>query len=125
MLEQLKWSVLALAQEAEVQESLFPDFVLVADELALNWESALRELETSKPDMSDSQRSQIEKLDQLICVMSGPENLDFWIDDALSERIEWDEIRLAARDVAHAFGWPIVPPPPSPDLYVGPSDKNR
>jgi hypothetical protein len=123
--ERFRWSVLALTQEADVQMKLFPDFVVVADELALNWESAPEKLRTSEPEISDSQKSPIEKLDQLISAISGPEHLEFWEDDALSERIEWDEIRLAARAVAQAFGWPIAAPPPSPDFYVGPPDKGK
>ncbi len=119
MLEKLKWSVLALAQEAEVQRSLFPEFVVVADELALEWEEALRLTKGLQADMTPAQKNSLEKLDQLIEAISGEENLKFWIDDALSEFAEWIEIRRAAAEVARAFDWPLEPPPPSSALYIG------
>ncbi len=40
----LEQAVVALAQSADVQLSLFPDFVCKADELALNFEDGLYEI---------------------------------------------------------------------------------
>jgi len=42
MLDKLRWPVLALAQPAAVQVRLFPDFAEPADELASEWDLALR-----------------------------------------------------------------------------------
>jgi hypothetical protein len=120
-LERLNWSVLALAQSADIQKRLFPDFVLVADELALSWEDALQELNSGGANINFYQKEKIEALDKLICAISGPNNLKFWIDDALSEFSEWDEIRSAAAEVARSFGWPVLPPPPSQAIYIGTS----
>ena len=119
LLERLKWSVLALAQPADIQESLFPDFVLVADELALNWEQALDVLNSEDASFTPHQKESIETLDGLILAISGSEHLEFWIDDALRTFPEWEQIRFAAAAVARSFGWPIEPPPPSPDIYIG------
>lgn len=40
----MKWFTQAIAQQPAIQIKLFPNFVEVADELALGWEEALREL---------------------------------------------------------------------------------
>ncbi len=120
MLERLKWSAMALSQDAETQNSLFPDFVLVADELALNWEEALNELNDPSLWINENQRSSVDKLSALLLSISGEENIKFWIDDALSEFHEWDDIRVAASEVLRSFGWPVMAPSPSSDIYVGP-----
>lgn len=108
-----------MAQPAEIQEGLFPDFAVVADELALNWEQGLAEAKPAEAELSAEQKARIEALDRLILAISGPENLRFWVDDALRTFGEWDEIRAAAAEAARAFGWPVTRPPPSPDLYIG------
>ncbi len=120
MLERFRWAVLALAQEPEVQKELFPDFVGVADELALTWEFGLEAVEPhERSRFNEVQNNKIAELDRQIAAISGPANLEFWDDVALSERGEWARIRLAAADVASAFGWPLTPPPqPSPDFYI-------
>jgi hypothetical protein len=111
---------MALSQDAETQKSLFPDFVVVADELALNWEEALNELKAPELRISDNQRSKIDRLDAIILSMSGPTNLKFWDDDALSVFREWEEVRAAASEVLLAFEWPVIAPQPSSDIYIGP-----
>ncbi len=118
MLERLKWSAMALSQDAETQNGLFPDFVVVADELALNWDEALNELNDPDLRINDDQKSKIEKLDAMILAISGLENIKFWDDDALEVFQEWEDIRLAASEVLKSFGWPIAAPPPSFDIYI-------
>jgi hypothetical protein len=118
VLERLKWSAMALSQDAETQNGLFPDFVVVADELALNWDEALNELNDPDLRINDDQKSKIEKLDAMILAISGLENIKFWDDDALEVFQEWEDIRLAASEVLKSFGWPIAAPPPSFDIYI-------
>lgn len=122
MLERLKWSVLALAQPAELQEGLFPKFVAVADELALAWEAAIETLPHDAPSLTPQQMTAVNALDGLILAMSGPNNLELWENDALRERGEWEKVRQFARDVAVAFGWPMQSPGSSTDIYVEVSD---
>ncbi|WP_044560813.1 hypothetical protein [Azospirillum sp. B4] len=117
MLERLNWSVLALAQCAEIQIGLFPDFAPAGEELALCWEEALGELESGGADISSDQKDKIEALDKLILAMSGPDFLRFGSDGGLNLP-EWGPVRLAAAEVARSFGWPMVPPPPSQDIYL-------
>lgn len=122
VLERLKWSAMALSQSAEAQLALFPGFVAVPDELALNWEEGLGDLKDPEVIISSAQRAKIEKLDAIILSMSGPNNLKFWDNQALTEFREWDDVRAAASEVLSAFDWPAGAPEPSPDIYVGPQN---
>jgi len=90
----------------------------VADELAHAWDEGLKELESGNVTINFYQKEKIAALDRLISAISGPQNLKFWIDNALDEFPEWDEIRSAAAEVARSFDWPILPPPPSQDIYI-------
>jgi hypothetical protein len=110
---------MALSQDAETQKRLFPSFVVVADELALNWEEGLSELNDPDLCISDVQKAKIDRLDAIILSMSGPNNLKFWDDDALSLFREWDDVRAAASEVLLAFDWPIAAPQESSDIYIG------
>lgn len=120
MLRRLKWAAMALSQEAATQHTLFPSFVVVADELALNWEEALRELDDPNLSINEEQRSAIAYLDALVLAISGPEKLEYWSDEALSEFREWKQIRVAASQVLLAFNWPVGAPAASSDIYIGP-----
>lgn len=116
MQDRLKWSILALAQPAAVQMTLYPDFVCIGDELAGDFDQGLREFASP---MTDEQRAAVKGLDQLITSLSGEWNAEFWLDpEALEEDVRWDEIRASARMAARAFGWPLGPPPPSDDIYI-------
>ena len=119
MQNRLKWSVLALAQPADVQLSLFPDFVCKGDELALNFDEGLREWADDEDTMTAEQRSAIHALDALILSLSGEHNAAFWFDEnAIRSHPAWEEIRGLASQAALAFGWELKPPPPPDDIYV-------
>jgi len=109
---------MALAQPANIQKELFPNFVAIADELALNWEDALQDIDKYKDLMSDEQISSINDLDRYIESISGPQNIEFWTNDALESRPEWDKIRKLSAVIANKFMWPISPPPKSEDIYL-------
>src|SRR6516225_2761064 len=65
--QQLQWAVQALAQPAEVQPTLFPSFVVVADELALEFDH-WRDVADGEVGGSWSpvQRAAVMTLDQLL-----------------------------------------------------------
>ncbi|MBY8825051.1 hypothetical protein [Sphingomonas colocasiae] len=116
-MDPLQRAVLALAQPADVQLSLFPDFVCKGDELALDFEDAL----LASPDAArtDAQRAALGALDGLITSMSGERNSDFWLDEGmLRSHPIWEEIRASARACAAAFGWEMRIPPPSGATYI-------
>jgi hypothetical protein len=56
--DQFRWSVLALAMDAEVQLSLFPDFTCKADELALDFDHWFRVAKAQFPEEFSNGRLQ-------------------------------------------------------------------
>lgn len=74
-----EWYVQAIAQQPEeIQISLFPAFVEVADELALGWEEALAELPRVQTRLLPSQLQAIQKLDAYMGSLSGEQNARVW-----------------------------------------------
>lgn len=116
-MQKLKRSVLALAQPADVQSTLFPDGICKGDELALDFEEGLRDLKSVT--VTDQQRAAIDALDQQITEMSGERNADFWLEEThLASHPTWEVIRSLARSCASTFGWAIEVPPPSGAIYI-------
>ena len=107
MRDQLERAILALAQPAEAQLALFPDFVCKADELALDFEDGLYELAGHEHELTEAQRAALDALDGLLAGMSGERNAGFWTEEALRSHPTWEEIRSAARATAAAFGWEL------------------
>ena len=118
MQNRLEWSILALAQPAEIQLSLFPDFAHKPDELVLNLEEALDGLRGHEDDLTAEQWSAIRALDAPIVALSEKAHSDFWTEDALRCDPRWEEIRGLAKRAAEACGWELRAPPPSDDIYV-------
>ena len=118
-LEQLQWATFAIAQPAAGQIALFPDFVVVADELALEWESALRRIDLEGDAITGDQRAAIRTLDTFMSSISGRENERFWTDEALRDAPEWRRMRDMAADIAKRFGWPLAHPGPVSGFYIG------
>lgn len=116
----LEWSVRALAQPGDVQACLFPAFTCVADELALVFEESLRGAESIGLTLADVVLEALRKLDGQLERMSAPQNAAFWADEALTSSEEWARVRALALDVAQLAGWPLSPPEPNPQVYVGP-----
>ena len=119
---QYMWTVQAIAQSVIVQLSLYPNFVVVADELVLEHHEAL-EMFKSKNEfeaVSGIAKAAIQKLDETIDRMSGPANAELWTIVALEKSPEWVELRELAKQVLQAFGWPDNPPPVDRGaIYIG------
>jgi hypothetical protein len=114
----LEWSILALAQPAEVQLSLFPDFTHKPDELVLNLEEALNGLLGHEDQLTEEQWSAVRALDARILAMSGEHHAEFWTEEALRGDPRWEEIRGLAKRAAEVCGWKLRAPPASDDIYV-------
>ena len=72
VIDKLIWSVRALAQPASVQRKLFPAFVVVADELALEFEEHYPPALAASRDLwSGDQLSKLRALEQRLEAMSG------------------------------------------------------
>lgn len=115
------WAVQALAASGSEQKQLFPEFVDVTDELALDHEETQAAFFASaQPSLSPQQREALELLDQQLETMSGPENSHLWTDDSLCGAAEWERVRQLAVAVLRVMGWPIEKPPQDRSIYIGP-----
>lgn len=116
--QMFQWAVQALAQPAEVQRALFPDFVVVADELALDFDHWWRVFERDfGHQLSSQQREACEALDRLLDEMSGPKP-ELWTDEGCLNHPKWSEVRQLAANVLTAFGWPADVPPIGRKIYA-------
>jgi hypothetical protein len=106
---QLEQTVRVAALPAYRQIESFPEYVVVADEIALDFDNwcrwALKGV--AAPLLTDEQRSSLVALDSRLEEMSGESNADLWTDDALQCRPEWDDVREDAHRILDAFGWSI------------------
>src|ERR1700754_1824521 len=90
-MQRFEWCVRALAQDAETQRALYPDFACVADELALEFDEYLRAIEDDLGALPASEL--IRALDDKLTAMSGPAHADLWTEEALSAAVEWADVR--------------------------------
>lgn len=117
--QQLMWEVQALAQPADMQPTLFPPFVLVADELALEFDHSRRVAEgQAGASWSPGQRAAVAALDRLLCEMSGPGNPELWLDANCLRHPCWSDVRELAQAALFAFGWLEGLPPEGRLVYI-------
>ncbi|MTW14585.1 hypothetical protein GM658_28655 [Pseudoduganella eburnea] len=118
MLERLRWSAQSIAQPSAVQIALFPEFVEVADELALGWEEAIHDLKGICTHLQPAQIAAIEELDAFMASISGQSHAQLWTMDALKTSPEWQTLRELANQVLEQMLWPKTPPSVRSDIYV-------
>jgi hypothetical protein len=118
-LDRLEWSIRALAQPADVQKKLFPQFTCVADELALEFDECYQGFLKSEEYASQEALNEIKKLDSFLEAMSGPTNAELWTDEALFNASQWSKIRDIATKIVLLMGWSISAPSPSGHIYIG------
>ena len=120
----LKYSLQALAQPASIQLKLFPDFVQVADELALDFEHRHSVVAQNSFDLTSSQKESLAHLDALLSNMSkGIFTEELWTDNALRDRHEWEEVRSLAKETLKEFNWALDEPPVDRNQYVRSSNQ--
>lgn len=115
----LRRAVQALAQPAATQLGLFPSFVCAPDELALEFEDAMRRSADWLVRLPDAQARPLQALNSFLEASSGTKHADLWENDSLSCDPRWNDIRELARDVLRAFNWLDVAPPANGAIYVG------
>lgn len=119
----LMQAVQAIAQPEEIQRTLFPRFVAVADQLALDFEEALLAgFAQHNAAWSDSQKRALNALDGQLAVYSGPSHPEIWSEPESLSHEAWTGFRELAAEALAAFGWPEVSPAPSNAVYAGPPD---
>lgn len=116
-LTQLKWVLQALAQPWATQLALFPEYVVVADELALdfdNWYGATKWRER----FAAPQSAALEAVDALLDQMSLARDPELWTAKALTQRPEWREARDLAQQALQSLDWEFGAPPRDRSAYV-------
>lgn len=112
-LRELRWSLQALA--ASSQPSLFPEWAVTPDHLAVDFDfRSSIVLENYRDELDDRQRMQLEAIGELLEKMSrdGVEfNADLWSTEALESSEQWGLVRRLALEALEAFGWPAELPP--------------
>lgn len=119
-MNRIKWITQAFAQRAGVQKGLFPDFVNVADELAVEWEVALDEANENSElsELTEQQRQAIKALDDYMLSISGLDNIQYWDDDALYNSDEWRNMRELAKSILNVMGWDFDVPGEIDSIYI-------
>jgi hypothetical protein len=104
-----------LAADSTAQLSLYPDYVDVAEELALDFDDWFRVV--SQDQLSEEQVRALDAIDDHLTAMSRG-GADFaeevWCEEALRDHARWSELRVLAIAALVAFGWPIEVPPRDP-----------
>jgi hypothetical protein len=124
MIERLVDTLRALAAPAEEQLARYPDFVVKADELALDFDDALRlVMDCPQIRLEAEQEHALERLDDTLERMSGEANASLWTARALREREEWAHVRRLARAALAALDHPADPPRPDEGPPESASDR--
>ncbi|HJU66707.1 MAG TPA: hypothetical protein VJ650_00565 [Gemmatimonadaceae bacterium] len=119
MIESLIVSLRALAASPDVQLARFPDFVVKADELALDFADAhLIFAQCQQLEFTPAQRDAVNAVDRLLDEMSGPEHAALWSEQALREAPQWDAVRQVAKLALRELGYAEGPVPPSDATYI-------
>jgi hypothetical protein len=118
-LDQLRWSLQALALPYAAQRKLFPSFACIADELALDFDH-WRETAMHQHDFIPDQLAALASLDALLTEMTAENDPGLWTDDALARLPRWDKVRELARNALEAFDWMLETPPSTRAVFVGP-----
>jgi hypothetical protein len=116
----------ALAMPAEIQLSLFPDFVCKGDELALGFGHSYDVARDNYPDyFTPNQWTTLETIEHVLDQMSGQENADRWTDDAVRVSGDWGLLRTLAQIALGAIGWKVEIPPSYAHEYIPGSASDR
>ena len=107
---ELKWSLQALACEAEVQLSLYPDFVSKVEELANDFDGfRMAAIDNFGSEFSNASLNLLEAIDRKLDEIGE----ELWTPNGLRNDPNWQDIRMMARDALDSFGWPFENPDPN------------
>lgn len=104
-----------LAGSPEMQVAAFPEFVTVADEIALLFHDSFT-LPGVQQEREMAAGDYLREIDELLDRMS--QRADLWSNEALRTSDEWARLRVYARDALRCFGEEVLPPDLSWVRYV-------
>ncbi len=118
IMNQLKYSIQVLSLEADDQIAYFPDFVVVTDELLLEFDNWRDIAITNFPEyFSKNQISILHKIDKFIDDIPA-ENQMITIEEELRKDDFWKELRILAKEALRIFGWKSEIPPNDTIIYI-------
>jgi hypothetical protein len=106
---QLKLALQALAQPAEIQATLFPDWVAVPDELALDFDNCYHAT-ILRDQLTDAQRLRLAAVDRLLGSMSDGNSSETWGRAALVSSSQWRTVRELAIEALRSMNWELDKP---------------
>lgn len=117
--QQLQWAIQALAQPANIQPSLFPSYVMVPDELALEfdhwYEVGSRQFGSS---WTREQRNSLDALNHMLIEMTASAQSEVWHGKQTLLHPQWAKVRHLADMALQVFGWPQGLPPGERAVYI-------
>lgn len=118
IINQLKWSLQALSLKAEEQLISFPDFVVVTDELLLEFDNWYKTAIRNYPDFFTDEKIRVLNEINLFTDNLPKENLEMTIEDELKSSPFWEELRILAKEALKKFNWTSEIPPNDRTTYV-------
>jgi hypothetical protein len=117
-IDQLKYAVQALSLDAEDQLASFPEFVLVTDELLLEFDN-WKNVAVANYSSSFSQE-QLEILNDIEALASNYDSHHSYLSIAeeLKTSAFWKQLRVLAKDALARFSWSSEIPPDDRVTYV-------
>src|SRR5687767_12521474 len=105
IINQLKFSIQALSLEADGQLACFPDFVVVTDELLLEFDNWYKTATGNYPDFFSDE--QIKILKEISCFTENlpTEDTSATIEEELRSSSFWKELRILAKEALKKFNW--------------------
>ncbi len=118
IINQLKWSIQALSLEPDRQLASFPEFVVVTDELLLEYDNWYNVAIGNYPNFfSNDQLNILKKINSYIEELP-QEDLNLSIADELRTYQFWNDLRVLASEALQKFGWTSEPPPYDRSTYI-------
>jgi hypothetical protein len=104
--DELQSALRDLAQPALKQVVLFPDWIVVGDQLRSAFREAVAKHRAAGASLSSEQASSLEELDAYLTDLSGPYDRGFFENPAALQRdSRWQNVRDLAKAALDAFGW--------------------
>jgi hypothetical protein len=115
---QLKWALQAMACDGDTQISLFPDFVVVSDEIVNDFDHWRQTVESRyQSEFTSGQIDSLKGIDNIIDkITKGDEEI--WDNESLKTHGLWEELRRLGSNALSEFNWDKQVPPTNRSTFV-------
>ena len=109
---------MALASTAEVQDSLYPDFVAKGDELVFDYDEALNKTDVQSK-LNVIQEAALHDLETYLEMNAGKNYEEMYCDtDSLYNDPRWEKIRKLTNVFIESMGWSYEKPKKNNSIYL-------